>query len=66
MKWDEPMRRALELAAAAPHDGDVPVGAVVLGDGIAAFPRGAEPQLQRTGVRELEGSSNVLITYAVV
>ncbi len=29
--WDEPMRRALELATAAPHDGDVPVGAVVLG-----------------------------------
>lgn len=28
--WDEPMRRALELAAAAPHDRDVPVGAVVL------------------------------------
>ena len=42
------------------------VGAVVLGDGIAAFPGGAEAQLQRTGVRELEGSSNVLITYAVV
>jgi len=42
------------------------VGAVVLGDGVAAFPAGAQAQLQRTGVRELEGSSNVLITYAVV
>lgn len=30
-RWQEPMRRALTEAAAAPRTGDVPVGAVVLG-----------------------------------
>ena len=33
MTWVEPMRRALELAAAAPLTGDVPVGAVVVDPG---------------------------------
>lgn len=41
------------------------VGSVVLGDGIPAFSAAVDTPLRRIGIRELEGSDNVLVAYAV-
>jgi tRNA(adenine34) deaminase len=49
-RWTAPMRRALELAAAAPRTGDVPIGAVVvdadgqlIGEGFNVRERDGDP-----------------------
>jgi tRNA(adenine34) deaminase len=46
-RWDEPMRLALDLAAAARQHGDVPIGAVVLdASGSVAARAGNERELR--------------------